>query len=267
MQIKVTPNKEFRKALVLASQWPARAAAVRRFVIRQVVGEATAELKKRLPTSSEYGDLTKTVRLSAISGMDSSYLISMRAVRGLSRDYDARKTVLFISPRKGRLVTNNPIVSVLERYSPWTPDTLPVAPKRREATVYYRKVSKSEAAAARRARKRDKKKWKLELEQLGVRVRGSGGIDLARAKVLPDIASISMNLEFGLRGQSRPHWRPAMMVLRKGDAAKRAMKTAKRALTDLEFMGWKAWPEFVGDLVGSAEVEKYKHFQDKIGVL
>jgi hypothetical protein len=266
VKIKITPNRAFYEALGLVKNWKKRADAARRYAMREAAIAAAEELKNRLTTSGEYGNLGKAVKLFSVQGADSSYLLTLRARERGSRDLDPNRTVVFVTPRKHAAITTSAAINVLERYNPWTLDTLPVAPKRREATVIYRQVSEKEMRTAQRAVIRSRIRWEPELARAGVKV-SANPINLMSVRIVPDIVSASMNLEFGLRGESRPHWRPAVLLIKKGQVIRDAMRTARRAMTDPKYMGWRAWPAPVGASVSISELKKYARFQSKLGIL
>jgi hypothetical protein len=266
VKIKITPNRAFYEVLGLVKTWKKRADAARRYAMREAAIAAEEEMKSRLPASGEYGNLGKAVKLFSVQGADSSYLLTLRARERGSRDLDPNRTVVFITPRKHATTTTSTAIKVLERYGPWTLETLPIAPKRREATVIYRQVSEKEVRAVRRAVVRSRIKWEPELARAGVTV-SANPINLLSVRIVPDIVSASMNLEFGLRGESRPHWRPAILLVKRGQVVRDAMKTARRAMMDPKYMGWRAWPVPVGASVSASELKKYAKFQNKLGVL
>jgi hypothetical protein len=266
VKITITPNRAFYEALGLVKDWGKRAAAVRRYTMREVARSAERELKSRLSASREYGDLSKAVKLFSVQGTDSSYLLTLRAKERGGRDLDPKKTVIFITPRKHATTPTDAATTILARYNPWTLDTLPIAPKRRYAVVIYRSVSEKAVIHARRAIIRNRIRWEPELARAGAVV-SRNPVNLLSVRTAPDISAMSMNLEFGLRGESKPHWRPTILSVKKGKAIRAAMKAARRAMVDPRYMGWKSWSTDVGAAVNVSELKKYAPFQSKMGIL
>lgn len=267
MIVSITPSKNFSGVLKLTDEWPARAVAARRFVMQQVGEAAHDELLWRIPSGRDYSDLWKSIRLLKVSGTDSSYLLCSKPVGKKVRKRDAMKTALFVEPRRGFLGRIPPEIHVLADYSPWTMDTLPFAPKSQVATIVYRKVSPEELDVVRKDRRRDRKEWEKKLNRVGIRIPRKTPIDLSSTRQVPDIASVSMNLEFGLGRESKPHWRPAMLSVSRGGSFGEAMKKAGVAMSDVKFNGWKKWPPAVDGSVGYGELKRYVPFQEKIGVI
>jgi hypothetical protein len=164
-----------------------------------------------------------------------------------------------------------PAIEVLERYNPWTIDTLPFQPERSEAMIISRKVDRREADRVSKLRKRDTPQWRAELDRAGVRnIKKDRQIKPPKSvKTIPDVAFEALRLEFGLGGvKGHAHWRPAILRLVHGGVKHevRHKKDYAKTLTSLKFRGWKKWPTRTRHKIRIAEAQKYVPFQKKLGI-
>ena len=151
---------------------------------------------------------------------------------------DASHTVLYVRPK--RVPNIPPYVSVLARYSPWTADTLPLAPKPTEADIVSRRVRVSEVERVRLMRLRGKQSWLRDLARGGVRPSQAEQRLVPRALgAYPDIMFEALRLEFGIGKAPSPHWRPAIAQVPKLLRKILQDKDLQATLKDTKFAGWR----------------------------
>jgi hypothetical protein len=129
------------------------------------------------------------------------------------RSVDVQRTVLYVRPRVVR-GESDPAAVVLARLNPWTMDTLPYEPHRREASILARQVSEREAKKIEQQRARDRTEVVRELKDLGKPIRPKAKVLLTR-RVSRDLFFEVCRSEFGIETASKPHWRPATQALTK----------------------------------------------------
>lgn len=125
------------------------------------------------------------------------------------READVDRTILWVKPvvRRGETVSEG--AAVLSKYNPWTMESLPWVPDRREASMVSQRVHTWEVDAVRRDRARDRAGVVSELVEMGVKVRPDGEVALGR-RVTRDVMFEVARIEFGYDRQGIAHWRPAV---------------------------------------------------------
>jgi hypothetical protein len=163
-------------------------------------------------------------------------------------DDDATKVALWVDPAPiGRF---NPAVDILEKFAPWTPDTLPWWPPSGVADIVSQKVRDDEFVAIRDARTRDLPRVVSALTRAGVRARKPKKNDYKGRRVMSGVALMALRMEFGVPGapSDSPHWRPAIRDLKRRGvklimAGRRGpWRNAKRVMMDPNFASWKIVP-------------------------
>lgn len=234
-----------------------------------VYGTAKAvfeDLKKRMPDASP--ELEKSLQLAQVRSPGSPmYLIRLVPKGRKMNEEDADKVILEVSAKQGpfRIPTR---IRILIEYGPWTAGTIPFRPDARYAVVTERRVGVWTVRQVEKDRKADRRKWTRALIR-------SGGVDpkairaRSKLKVVSDLQLLSMSYEFGLGGEYKPHWRPALLNNANQGKIGRLMKSRKmtRILNDPKFQGWKKWPPLVKYQVGLSELKSYARFQEKLGIL
>lgn len=211
LTIRADPKN--KQVLRLMKTWDQRIAAVMMAMTQNVATRTLIEIKSGAPGDIEgYPDMLEVKTVQGEMGWEITGIIPPGwAFSQRLRSADVQRTVLYVRPR----VTGGDVVSeaavVLSRYNPWTMDTLPYEPTRREAAVTSRRVTDREVRPIEADRRRDvERKVERELRDLGVQLRPKGKVLLSR-RVSRDLAFEVLCREFGVppvRGQA--HWRPAI---------------------------------------------------------
>ena len=127
------------------------------------------------------------------------------------RSVDVQRTVLYVRPKVIR-GESEPAAVVLARRNPWTMDTLPYEPNRREASLLARQVSEREVRKIEQQRTRERNEVVAELKDLGKPIRPKAQVTLTR-RVTRDLFFEICRAEFGVETTPSPHWRPATQAL------------------------------------------------------
>lgn len=258
----------------LMKEWPKRATALRAQITYLATEWALEEIKSKIPRGNEYAGYRRGLEMAQVMGVgpeEIAYALYINVRKAKIRKVDGPKTVLYIHAKR-RSRRTPPEIAVLESFNPWTIDTLPLTPNKRWAVVISRKASKGDVAKVAKRRRADASKWKRALAKVGVRqIKKDQGIKVDRkATALPDVAMDAIRLEFGLGSvSSKPHWRPALIKITKGQFFKllvRQDKKLRRAMMDSGFQGWRKWPKKISRKLRVGEVKKYKGFQKRLGI-
>lgn len=271
--MKLTIDRvQFDNRRALVREWKARARAVRKQFLYRATMMVFDDLTKSIP--SDHRDLKKSLGIARVTGLPdtvSAYLIRSVPRGFIIQEASASTTVLYVTPKTNLMQPIPKIVKILEEYSPWTTETLPVQPDPKIADITSRRVSERVVEKVRRLRERDRPAWRRKLNEAGVRDTRKEQVVRAtrRMRATPDMAFESFRLEFGLGVGARPHWRPAILKLAsRGGAGMIARKREfTRAMTDLGYMGWKIWPNPITTQATVPELKKYVPFQKKLGIL
>jgi hypothetical protein len=226
-----------------------------RLTARNVGDFIADDVRERIPRSSEelsaYRDSIKVYDIRDVrTGGKKLVPVAVVSEPRMTTlgDEDGVKTALWIDPAPiGRF---NPAVDILEKFAPWTPDTLPWWPPRGMATIVSQKVREDEWAAVRDARMRDLPRVVPALVRAGVKARKPKKNDYKGRRVMSGVALMALRMEFGVPGapSDSPHWRPAIRDL-KNRGLKLIMagrngkfREARRTMMDPNFSGWKVIP-------------------------
>lgn len=174
-----------------------------------------AGLLERIPAGKAWGtyrSLLKVVRVGPKGWKGGAHAIIAKPKPLKDQAVDSGRTVLYVRPKRNRAVPIGKEVQVLEKHNPWTMETLPFSPKRNEAILITRRVSRGEVRRVTAKRKDDKPAWSAELAKLGVRhVRKDTVPPELKTRTVQDVAFEALRLEFGYGGvRAVPHWRPSV---------------------------------------------------------
>ena len=271
-QIVIKADQHHGSMTTLVEQWPARARALRRMLAYTIARDVFKDVRGRIPPA--HSALRKSLRLSRVIGLPdraSGYVVHSVPRGGSVAAAEEPSTVLYVTA-KTNLMTGVPqSVKILEEHSPWTVDTLPFQPDLKFAIVISRKASPRTVVKVRKMRRRDRYKWRRKMQEIGLREVNKGTRLTANRKMksIPDVAFESVRLEFGLGGgQSRPHWRPAIIKLaaRGVTGMIAANPQFSKAMTDPSYSGWRSWPPPTSTRATLVEALAYVPFQKKLGI-
>jgi len=266
--IRLKADKGYRESMELIEQWPDRTRSLLSSVPHRSAEEVLEEVKDAIPNRRDWRAYRKSLRVVQVRGLpddEAAWAIRSRPKAKKIRRVDARETVLYVRPRRRQRPTPEAI-SILARHSPWPVDEIPFFPKRSEATIVSRKVSRREVMFVKRTRRRDARQWKAEIEREGIRGVGKRKKkDMPDAVAVPDLAFQAIRLEFGRGGQrGKPHWRPVLRAFRTRffNFAKR-QREWRETMTDLGYRGWKKKPS--APTISLSQARSYRRFQRMLG--
>jgi hypothetical protein len=231
------------------------------------------QLLERIPGNDDWAAYRSSLQLARIIGSPkgvTSYALRIAPHARRVKKTDIDRTVLYVQ-RNRRMRRVKPEIVVLEKFNPWTVQTLPFTPRRSQALIVSRKVTKREAEKVAKDREKDRRKWSKALAHHGRReVKKDQRLDIPKkVHALPDIAFEALRLEFGLGGvKGSPHWRPALrQFLAFGlRSLLKQDHQIKRILKDSKYRAWKRLPPRVRHSVRMTEVKNYLPFQKKLGI-
>lgn len=252
-----------------------RATAVYRLTAHAAATEVYEGVINGLPGGPDYKELRESLRVQKVAfGRESrgaAYVVHASPRARRVRKMDVDKTVIYVRAKR-RPDPSKKDIEILEDNGPWTPDTIPFWPKKSEAIVIQRKVSKREADVISKARKADVTKVRYMLMNVGRKVKkpkaGEKGGLIRRGKAVPDIAMQALSLEFGEEGRrAKPLWRRAVGRLKSSGLKKlpNKYKEIHRALYDANSRRWKSQPP-KGPEVSQTEARKCQEFQGRLGL-
>jgi len=267
-KIWIRPEQSAKSIERLVREWPKRTAKMRvqlaylaaHYVYQQVWG--------KIPNKKEYAGYKGSLTVSRIGGVD-AYAVWADTRSRRVRKVDARKTVLYVRPKKRSTRRTPPEILVLESFNPWTASTLPFHPSKKHAVVISRRASKRVVNKLSEQKRRERRLWEPELRKAGVRkIRKDADVKIPKGlEALPEVALDAMRLEFGLGTAARAHWRPAISRLKKS-GIKQIIQTSglAQAFNHPGFTGWRKWPTKTRGKISVGKAKDFLAFQKKLGV-
>lgn len=268
--ISVRPDRNAIQARKLVSEWPKRTKGLVRFVAHWAAKRAYDNIQQKVPSGPEWAAYRESLKLASVKGDlegASAFTVLADPKAREVREVDGPKVLLYIRSRR-RLKRVKPEIEILEKYSPWTLQTLPFSPKRSDAQVISRTVTEREVKKVTKARMRDRKQWRFELLRAGSPVSKDRVPDTRPPQATPDVAFEAMRLEFGLGVKAAPHWRPAISdVVRAGVTSLQQDPAIQAAFTKPSFTDWQSWEKIdTTTSISSGDARKFLPFQEKLGI-
>lgn len=202
----------------------------------------------RLPAWRGYRDAITLRRILGGGTGRGAFAVTVRKRGARLSRLRTQNVVLYVQPKRV-LGRRSKEVQVLEKYSPWTRATLPFTPKKSEAQLVSRRVSRDEVDAITKKRTADRKVWQAELSRAGVPSARRAKIGpSANPGVVVDTYLEASRLEFGAGGtRPKPHWRPALRglasrgilgIIRRRTLGRRRLEQALTAKTFSDGLRW-----------------------------
>lgn len=215
MRFTFSQLRQNRDIVRLAHEWEKRIAAIVRAMATETANNVLLEVKMRAPDGIPgYPEMLVALSFDAPSGMAVAGVVPEIELSHRLTTADVKRAVVYVIPTlvkaTGRALS--PAAALLMRHNPWTMDTLPYEPTKREARLVSRFVSEKEVKAVEAARNAEIDKVKEELSKIIGQLRPHGKVALDR-RVERDIAFEVLRNEFGVPPiMGRAHWRPAIRV-------------------------------------------------------
>jgi len=267
----VKPDPSMERTLKLLKTLAKRVEHLRGHIAYSASQQFLELVKTNIPTKKEFETYRRSLTVSKVQGAgkgEDIFAVHVRSnARGVKK-VDTARTLIYVRVRANR-VKDAEDAGVLERYSPWTADSIPFLPKNSDAILTYRKSTPAEVNKTIKARQRDRYKWTKELREVGVRRIPKKDTTIGKTKDLPDVALQAVRMEFGVGGQKPvPHWRPAQraLVQQKLKFILEKDKNIVKTLTDPQFSLWGRWPEKTQQSISMNEAKKFVGFEDKVRI-
>lgn len=217
--------------------------------------------------NKNYRQTLEVARVKGTPQGEYAYVVQQNSKSRFAKQIKVHGELLWVYATD-RLARKSEAVKILVDHNPWTAESLPFKPDRRDAYMVSRKARPQEVYKTTRQRLRERAKWAPALQRVGVKVSRSTLLKVPKSvAVLPDVAMDALRQEFGLGGgKPKPSWRTGMIQLRrsgfKSIIKERAMFTSP--MTNPSFTLWNRYPTKTKHAVTIPQVKRYKAFQDRI---
>lgn len=258
----------------LMKEWEDRSRAVRAQFVYLVTKSIFEDMQSRIPKGRSLSAYRKSLTFAQITSSEEEPMYSVYSdmdAQSVSRiDRDA--VLLYVRVKTKRVRKSPPEIAVLQKYNPWTLDTLPFTPDRRWANVVSRPAKRAQVDKVSKKLTATRSKWSQELMRAGVRLKKKRLVVPKRGvKALPDTAFDAMRTEFGIGSPAIPHWRPAILKFTRAAGLKALMKTPEglkleQAMISSDFNEWRKWPITTSQQLMPGEARRFTGFQKRLGI-
>lgn len=153
-------------------------------------------VKNNLQASTETSDFINYLTIAATNTSNElSYAVILDPKKTKVKTLKKESSLLTIKV-KNKSYDKDRKLLVLQKYSPWTLDTLPYMPDKRFAEIITKQAKETEVRAVKEAKKKEEYKWKRELEALGFNF--SKKIEFSNNTAVPDFITEAITKEVGL---------------------------------------------------------------------
>lgn len=271
--ITVKPLAGAEGRLELIRDWPERMEHVQPMIPYLAAEYVHKYIRAKLPRGSDYRAYRQGLEVAKIRGLgegEYGYALQINMKSPLVRKIRPNQVLLYVHAKK-RSTRTDPTVAVLEKYNPWTVDSLPFTPNPKVGFVKTKKVRAPVVVKTTQARMKQKSAWSRELAHVGHRdVHKDRRLKIPKkVQFLPAIALEAMKMEFGLGGsKSQPLWRMGVRHALQGGirAVLRNPKYLVFPLTRPSYKLWKKWPPRTKNFIPATQAKKYTGFQKKLGL-
>jgi len=214
LEFYVKAKRENRQVKKFTDEWRERLAAFITALPQEISEKILEDVVALAPTDiPKYPDMLKVVQIPRQGEWEVAGVIppgwnySQRL-----KASDVQRTIIDIFPkmRGGEVVSEAAVV--LSRNNPWTMQTLPYEPERKEASIRARRVDEKIVKEIERQREAKRREVNNELRSLGVPLREAGRVLLSR-RVSRDIVFEVLRREKGIGMPGKAHWRPAIRAV------------------------------------------------------
>lgn len=269
----VSKEKGYDDVMRLAKEWPERMTNVAAMISFLAADYTKRSLQDRLgqdPSLRSYKDALDVSQVKGLKKGESAYSVHLNTNAPAVRKVAPKRTILEVRAVKRRTVATDPSALILERYSPWTLDTLPFKPDRKDAIVIMRKASAAAVMKVAAEKRRQQSRWSRELRRAGIRAADrQNQLSFPTEASIPNMAADALTTEFGL-GKKRPNpaWRLSVQRLQR-EALPAFLKDQKHfvfPLTRPSDKVWKTWPPPTKRHISAAQAGRYSAFQNRLGI-
>lgn len=244
---------------------------------RQFLYAAATDLHElvvdKIPKDKKYGVLAKSLKVGELKNKDSSVFAVFidNKAKGIKK-VDTQNTVVYIRPRRVQDRIKKEIKLLSDR-GPWTVDTIPFWPSRKDAVVIQRKVGRRIVEKISKMQAAQKDKVHRELQLLGQKNVDNAitkkNSDFKKAKAIPDVAYEMLTLEFGGgKERGKAMWRTSLLELKpsKMKSVMKRYRQIEQTMLDPRYKNYKKWPATgSSNRIKSAEIKSFIKFQKRLG--
>lgn len=261
-----------RRRWSLFPELPKRLHAVMKMVPFIAASETYLNLMDYIPGGPRWASYRNSLSVTRFGGAKApfpTFGVYSHPTRLRDREIDSERSVLYVRPKKNFAAPVRPEVQILHKFSPWTMGTLPFSPKRNEAVLVVRRVSKREVQHIAKQRLKDQPEWRKLLEKAGAKnVNLNKTPPELKTKIIHDLAFDALRLELGYGGaKAVPHWRPsiymALNYIRRLFKSKSVLSTA---ITNPRSYSWRKWPPRAESSIKIDALKSIQKFQKRMHV-
>jgi len=272
--IDIQPSPETRNNWRLATEeLKERAAAMPRMIAYAAAKDVYDAVLEAIPGGNDYNDLKKALKLVEVGGTkkdtEAAFAIHVSTKGRRVKKIDVGKTLITIIPKQAQNAAPDDVRLLAEK-GPWTADTIPFMPKKSEALIVQKKVSKRQADEVAKQRKKEFPTLIKQFLEAGRKVEpikpNAPGRLKRNTKAVPDLAMQALSLEFGDQGvKSKPLFRKAIGAVKRGagQLPDRYVQITD-AMTDPNSTKYKNWPTRLPK-ISSSVAGSFAGFQKRLG--
>lgn len=277
LRFGVTMTKESLDTLRLVRELPERMEHVMPMMAYLSADFVRRFVQSKIPRTQSYKAYRRGLEVARIRGGkpgEGGYVVQVDMANPSVKKIKPKQVLLEVVLSK-RATKPNKAVLVLQKYNPWTFESLPFKPDSRDGLVVQRKSTPRKVAQVTRERLKQRSAWSRDLSKVGIRNTKKGqNIKLpadigGRGGELPTLSLDALKLEFGLGGvRPKPAWRIGIRQLMKQGlhAFSRDNKYFVFPLTKWSYKMWKKWPPRLKHSATQVQASRYRGFQKKLGI-
>ncbi len=270
-EMKALP--ENKKTEQFFKEIPERTIAFKKAVGYYATLHLLEEIKKNIKPSNETKDYIDSLQQVLISQSDTKEFLFAVTINKKARKVkklDVNKSIIEIKAIR-RMGKADPKAATLEKFNPWTLDTIPFLPDKKSANIITTKSSSSYVNKVSKLRNKDKPTWKKELIRIGVPEKTfSNKLEISpnSSKAIPNVALEGLRMEFGLDGnESSSHWKRALSELASsGLMSIMQDKKLDRILNDATYSEWKNIPN-AKSRITMREARDFESFMKQLNIV
>jgi hypothetical protein len=218
-------------------------------------------IKEKLPATADLKDYRNA--LEKFSDGLGAYGVRLVPLRGKSQKIEGKSSIIYIRPKPGKKIRKKDL-KILEKFGPWTLETIPFMPSQKEAVILIKKVGSKIVTQVYKKNKADLGSYQRKLSS----VQGPKPTDkTVKGKVTTDMTEFGMAVEFGRNGQKPfPHWRPALRALAGQYEQNQitSMDEFNKTMSDPKYSDWEHYQPGNAKIATTEEIESYKKFMDSL---
>ncbi len=272
LQIKLEMDRDAKRAFQMVREWPTRWKNFKSELVYEMADYVYEGVSKKIPSAAEFKSYRKALRVSQITGLPSDTVGYAVEARANDKEMEsASRVIVYVRAKKAMPGTRNR-AEVLERFNPWTLDTLPFMPTKDEAVLVRRKVRIKQVAEVARDKRATKSQWMPALNKMGVRASQlKGKIQKALSGKAPEFAPRAIGLEFPdvtrtTKTAGPPPWRHTLIDFTRHELPRFMQKRPELArwVTDPSSKDWLS-PTRPKSKLQANKLKAFDRFQKLVG--